>query len=94
PRESVRRQHESAKPGWVIFPRWEAGAKMTLTPRTKEPAFLSLSHHALNYKQLGADGFRVGSALIEQTTCYDFQYSQLQEAIEAFDHLANTSQSD
>jgi hypothetical protein len=39
---------------------------------------------------LGTDGFRVGTALIERVDCYDFQYSQLKEAVAAFDRLADS----
>ncbi|MBW8371050.1 MAG: HprK-related kinase A [Thiobacillus sp.] len=89
PRDSVQRQHETARPGWVIFPKWEAGARTTLTPRSKAQTFMFLAQNAFNYSHLGADGFRVGAALIDQTACYDFRYSQLSEAIAAFDRLAN-----
>lgn len=91
PRDSVRRQHETARPGWVIFPQWEAGAPTTLTPRSPAQTFLFLAQNAFNYSHLGADGFRVGSALIDQTACYDFRYSQLHEAIAAFDRLADNA---
>jgi HprK-related kinase A len=93
PRDSVLRQHEMARPGWVIFPKWEAGADTSLTPRSKAQTFMFLAQNAFNYSHLGADGFRVGSALIDQTDCYDFRYSQLHEAIAAFNHLADNSHS-
>ena len=88
PRDSVRRQHETARPGWVIFPKWEAGVAATLTPRSQAQTFMFLAQNAFNYSHLGADGFRVGTALIDQTACYDFQYSALDEAIATFDRLA------
>ena len=88
PRDSVLRQHESARPGWVIFPKWEAGAATTLTPRSQAQTFMFLAQNAFNYSHLGADGFRVGAALIDQTHCYDFHYSDLREAIATFDRLA------
>jgi HprK-related kinase A len=91
PRDSVLRQHETARPGWVIFPKWEAGARTTLTPRSKAQTFMFLAQNAFNYSHLGADGFRVGAALIDQAACYDFRYSQLSEAIAAFDRLADRS---
>lgn len=91
PRDSVRRQHETARPGWVIFPKWEASVPTTLTPRSSAQTFLFLAQNAFNYSHLGADGFRVGSALIDQTACYDFRYSQLHEAIAAFDRLADNA---
>jgi HprK-related kinase A len=91
PRDSVLRQHEPARPGWVIFPKWEAGADTQLTPRSKALTFMFLAQNAFNYSHLGAVGFRVGTALIAKTGCYDFKYSQLREAVAAFDRLADTS---
>ncbi len=88
PRDSVMRQHETARPGWVIFPKWEAGASTHLTPRSQAQTFMFLAQNAFNYSHLGEDGFRVGSALIDQSICYDFRYSKLDEAITAFDQLA------
>jgi hypothetical protein len=88
PRDSVRRQHEPARPGWVIFPKWQAGAATTLTPRSRAETFLYLAQNAFNYSHLGADGFRVGTALIDAVDCYDFTYSRLDEAIARFDRLA------
>lgn len=91
PRESVRCQHETARPGWVISPQWVAGAPTTLTPRSPAQTFMLLTQNASNYSQLGADGFRVGTTLVDQTACYDFQYSQLHDAIAAFDRLADSA---
>ena len=91
PKESVRRQHETARPGWVIFPQWKANAVTTLSPRSKAQTFMFLAQNAFNYSHLGAEGFRVGATLIEQAACYDFRYSQLDEAIVAFDRLADTA---
>lgn len=88
PRDSVLRQHETARPGWVIFPQWEAGAPATLTPRSQAQTFMFLAQNAFNYSHLGADGFRVGAALIDQTQCFDFQYGDLREAVAEFDRLA------
>ena len=91
PRDSVLRQHEIARPGWVIFPKWVAGAPATLTPRSPAQTFMFLAQNAFNYSHLGKDGFRVGTALIDQTACYDFHYSQLHEAVATFDRLAETA---
>ncbi|MFP5408440.1 MAG: HprK-related kinase A [Gammaproteobacteria bacterium] len=88
PRDSVRRQHETARPGWVIFPKWEAGAPATFTPRSQAQTFMFLAQNAFNYSHLGADGFRVGSALIDQTQCFDFHYGDLHQAVAEFDRLA------
>ena len=88
PKASVQRQHEPARPGWVIFPKWAAGAATELVPRSKAQTFMFLAQNAFNYSHLGADGFRAGTALVAQTACYDFRYSRLDEAIAAFDRMA------
>jgi HprK-related kinase A len=88
PKESVRRQHEPAKPRWIIFPKWVADGALEVLPRSKQETFQYLTQHAFNYSQLGTEGFRVCSALIKQTDCYDFQYSRLEEAVAIFDRLA------
>jgi HprK-related kinase A len=88
PRDSVLRQHEPARAGWVIFPKWEAGAAATLTPRSQAQTFMFLAQNAFNYSHLGADGFRVGTTLVDQSACYDFRYSALDDAIATFDRLA------
>ncbi|MBI1283121.1 MAG: HprK-related kinase A [Thiobacillus sp.] len=91
PKESVRRQHEPAQPGWIVFPKWVADGETELLPRSKQQTFQSLSQHAFNYTQFGVEAFRVWSGLIQQADCYDFQYSRLQEAVTVFDHLAESA---
>lgn len=89
PTESVRRQHEPARPAWVIFPQWRAGAATRMSPRSAAQTFMFLAQNAFNYSHLGEDGFRVGTRLIDQVDCHDFTYSQLDEAVQAFDRLAD-----
>lgn len=91
PKESVRRQHEPAHAAWVIFPKWAAGATTELTPRSAAQTFMFLAQNAFNYSHLGADGFRVGTQLIDHVDCYDFTYSRLDEAVRAFDQLADSA---
>jgi len=89
PRDSVRRQSEPARAGWVIFPKWQADAVTALTPRSRAETFMFLAQNAFNYSHLGSDGFRLGTAMIDTVDCYDFTYSRIDEAIAAFDHLAD-----
>jgi hypothetical protein len=89
PTESVRRQHEAALPAWVVFPQWSAGAPLSLTPRSAAQTFIFLAQNAFNYSHLGADGFRVGTRLVDQVECFDFAYSHLDDAVRTFDRLAD-----
>jgi hypothetical protein len=84
----VLRQHEPARPGWVIFPKWQATAATELVPRSHAQTFIYLAQNAFNYSHLGEDGFVRGTQTVEQCDCHDFTYSLLQEAVEVFDGLA------
>ena len=88
PRESVVRKHEQARPAWVIFPRYAAGAPARLTPRSKADTFLQIGDNAFNYSIHGARGFDALARVIDACACYDFVYGDLDEAVEVFASLA------
>lgn len=88
PDDSVHRQQEPVKPGWVIFPKWRAEVEAALTPRSQAQTFIYLAQNAFNYSQLGERAFDAGTELIRQCECYDFTYHALPDAIRMFDALA------
>lgn len=88
PRSSVARMNETAMPRWVVFPRFEAGAQPTLTPRRKAATFTQLGENAFNYGVLGELGFEVIGRVLDLCDCYDFTYSRLEDALEVFESLA------
>ena len=83
----VARMHEPAQPRWVIFPRYEAGASPTLTPRPRADSLLELGRNAFNYDVLGRVGFNTLADLVQGSDCYDFCYSRLDDAVATFDTL-------
>ena len=87
PAEHVRRVNERARPRWVVFPRYVAGSPPTLRPRAKAASMLELGRNAFNYMVLGERGFEALSDVIDACDCYDFHYSDLNDAIVAFDAL-------
>ncbi len=86
--DCVRRVDEPARPRWIVFPRWQAGANTNLTSHPKSAAFLHLASHAFNYSLLGTTGFQQVGALMDGCDCWDFSYSRLPEAIRTFAGLA------
>jgi HprK-related kinase A len=84
PVESVRRVDETAKPAWIIFPKYVAGAAPTLEPEKKAAAFIDLADNAFNYSIHGETGFRVTADMVELCDCYRFTYSRLDDAIRVF----------
>jgi len=87
PPETLTRIRETAQPRWVIFPKYVAGSTPKLTPRSKANSMLELGRNSFNYMVLGLKGFEVLSKVIDASDCYDFQYSQLHDAVAVFDDL-------
>jgi hypothetical protein len=86
--DSVARVGEKARPAWVIFPRWKAGAAARLSPHSRADAMLHTASHAFNYSLLGGLGFELNAALMDACACYDFEYSSLDDALKIFAELA------
>jgi HprK-related kinase A len=85
--DSVARIGEKARAVHVVFPRWRAGAEVSLRPRAKADAFMHLANHAFNYSLLGRLGFELNAALIDTCDCWDFEYSRLDDALRTFEDL-------
>lgn len=90
PADSVRRAQDTARPRWLVFPRWVAGAPLALTPLSKGQAFLMVATNAFNYHVMGETAFTLVSDMVERCDCYSLSYSDLDEAVAAFDGLSAT----
>lgn len=89
--DSVRRAHETARPAWVVFPRYEAGAPLTVSTRPKHEGLLELHRNSFNHHVHGRGGFDALSDLVDRCGVYDLNYSQLDEALAWFDRLEGSS---
>ena len=87
PAGHVLRVSERAWPRWVVFPRYVAGAAPAMRPRARADSMLELGRNAFNYMVLGEQGFEALGDLVSACDCYDFQYSDLEDAMAAFDTL-------
>jgi hypothetical protein len=93
PSDSVRRVHERARPRWVVFPKFDAGAAASLVPYPRAIALLRLADHAFNYSQFGLNGFDMIVRLIDACDCFEFSYSKLAEAVGVFEALVTQTAS-
>ncbi|MFT3735814.1 MAG: HprK-related kinase A [Rhodocyclaceae bacterium] len=91
PLDSVQRMHEPAQPRWIIFPRYEAGAATTMEAMPRHSAFLQLAENAFNYAALGRQGFDLMGDVVDACECLQFHYSNLDEAIAAFNAMADAA---
>jgi HprK-related kinase A len=84
PTDSINRAAETAQAAWVIFPKYQAGASVLLETLPRSRAFIRIADNAFNYSLLGVRGFEAMASVIDSALCYDFTYSNLDDAIETF----------
>jgi len=88
PAASVARAAERAAPGWIVFPRYQAGADTELAPLSKAGTVLRMAQNSFNYSLLAERGFDAMTDAVGASHCYSFVYSQLDQAVELFARLA------
>lgn len=88
PTESVMRSQEMALPAWIVFPQYEAGAATQLDEYPKAGAFMKIADNSFNYSMLGLRGFETVAKLVDRCDCYEFNYSNLDDAIDIFHTLS------
>lgn len=89
PRESVERAGEPAPARWLVFPRWQAGARQELDEVLPSEAFMRLATNAFNYEMHGERGFATVRDLVAGSRCFRLVYSDLDAAIAALDRLSD-----
>ena len=89
PKDSVVRSAENASVAWIVFPRWVSGSECVLTELSKQDAFMLLATNAFNYELLGESGFKTVARLVEQATCIDLVYSDLEVAVSALSDVVH-----
>jgi HprK-related kinase A len=89
PKESVARSQETAIPAWIVFPKYQPAAVARLEDHSKGSAFMKIADNTFNYSMLGRAGFQTAADLVNQCDCYEFSYSDLNDAIRIFDQMAN-----
>lgn len=94
-RTSANARHQPATPALIIFPRYEGGAKLSLTPQSPELAFSRLAFNSFNYALLGPISFSAVTTLAAKCPAYELRYSKLDEAVNCLhDLVANAKTND
>jgi len=83
--ESIKNARQCARPAWVVFPCYRQGAETQLEPISKCDAFMRLIQYSFNYHVTGVQGFQAVGKMLDDSECYTFCYSDLDEAIALFD---------
>jgi HprK-related kinase A len=87
PAQSLRRQSEPARPRWVVFPGFTAGAALDCSPAEPIKAFEELIQNSFNYRLTGERGFRSLCRLMRQVDVFTLRNGKLEEAVQAIEAL-------
>ena len=81
-----------ARPRWLVFPQYEAGASEVLSPLARNEAFRRLAFNCFNYKLLGETAFRAIAAIVHEVDCFTMKFSRLDRATALLRTLVDDSQ--
>lgn len=88
PTGSVLAGQVCSMPKWIVFPQYLQGHETVLKACSKAETVTRLAKNSFNIKTLGADGLNALRALVEQSLCFEFSYSNLNEAVTLFCELS------
>jgi len=88
PRDSVLKSTESAIPAWIVKPNYTPDAPSKLEEINSGELFMHLVKNAFNYSVLGEVAFHTLADIVKKCRCYEFTYSDLEDAIKTFDRFA------
>jgi len=86
---SIEQSDETARPRWIVFPKWSAGAAVRLEPLPQSEAFLLLATNAFNYEVLGKTAFNAVTNLVRGCECRKLVYSDFDEALAVLNALTD-----
>lgn len=87
PADSIARVADPARAAWIIFPKFQHGAATRLTPCSKAATLIDLGDNSFNYSIHGKRGFEILAGFVEGCGCFDFTYSDLDDALRTFNAL-------
>ena len=81
PKASVTRAAEPARVRWVMFPRFEAGARPRIEETGRAEAFVRISEQSFNNERMGEAGFDGLCGLLSGARCFDLVYGSTADAL-------------
>ncbi len=81
--------NKPARPAWIVFPQYTAGAEELLHPFAKGRAFLKLSGNSFNYRLQGARGFTAVADVIDECDTWHLEFGDLDKAVALLTELTD-----
>ncbi|NKQ34749.1 MAG: hypothetical protein HF973_03940 [Chloroflexi bacterium] len=78
---------QSARPGLILFPRYEAGVGLAIRPLSTAETVYTLMQHLVNARNLPGYGLMAVRQLAQQTTAYQLTYGSAQQVVDWLESL-------
>jgi HprK-related kinase A len=85
--DSVAMATHPARVDWIVFPQYEAGARLSVQAHPKGDALIALASNSFNQHVHGRQGFHAMADMVQSCGVFDLHYSQLDDALAWFDEL-------
>lgn len=89
PKNSIAKSTEPATPAWIVTPNYTPNAESQVDTLNSGELFMHLVKNAFNYSVLGEVAFETLGDIVNMCECYKYTYSNLDDAVTTFDHLAD-----
>jgi HprK-related kinase A len=86
-KDSVQYSQIAGQAHFVVFPKYEANSPTSIKKLADSRTLPMLIENSFNYDVLGTEGFTAMCDLVNKVDCYEFSYSDLNDAIATFDKL-------
>ena len=84
----VQEASQTALPAWIVFPHYQENSPTRITAPNKADMFMKIIENSFNYSELGKEGFWAAKALLDQCSCFEMTYSDIDEALTFFTSLS------
>lgn len=84
---SVAERHDQIFPRVVVFPRYSAGAALSVKHLEPQQGFARLAFNSFNYSLLGAIGFDAVADIMDRCPAFELEYGSLETVVEFMDTL-------
>lgn len=89
PTQSAVRVREPVRASWIVLPKYTPNMLPLLEPHSKARTFMLIAEQSFNYDIHGENGFEAVGNLVDQCACYQYTYSQLDDAVRTFEELCS-----
>jgi HprK-related kinase A len=87
PPSSIQQSEVTAKPAWVVLPRYRADGKSDLEPVEPGRALMLMAANSFNFNLLGTPAFDALSRMMKTVSCHRIAYSDLDDAVASLEKL-------